>query len=221
MSGLTLAVPPMSLPPPFCSIILDSVYVPARVRPIAIRLFTTSCAELYQMRPSLRSNIVILVNSGNGRLNSYRDSVGLVNRAVPSKPGTWKNGLGSSSLQNATLPPFVGSHLSRSDTGGSLKPPHRFCSCRVRLPTYESSTVVRPGNWRCTPSENWCTYGLTKSVFEKPGPRPRNVCRPSDDPGAGATPCENGFASENVDVRPTSSDAMSGVEMPKPFDVEM
>src|SRR6267378_1511372 len=147
-----------------------------------MRLFTTSCAELYQMRPSLRSNIVMLLNCGNGRLNSYRDSVGLVNRAVPSKPGTWKNGLGISSLQIATLPPLVGSHRSRSDVGGSLKPPQRFCSCTVRLPTYDTSTVVRHGSWRCAPSENWCTYGLTKSVFEKLTLRPRNVSRPCADP---------------------------------------
>src|SRR5206468_1748612 len=186
-----------------------------------MRLLTRNCAELYQMRPSLRSSIVMPPNSGNGRLNSYRDNVGLVNREVPSNPGTWKNGFGSSSLQNETCPPFVGSHRSRSETGGSLKPPQRFCSWCVRLPTYETSIVVRHGSSRCAPSENWCTYGLTKSRFEKPTLRPRNVWRPCDEPGASAMPCANGFASGNVDVRSASSDVMSGVWIPNPLEAEM
>ena len=49
-------------------------------------------------------------NAGNGRASSNRDSVGLVNRVVPSNPATPKNGLGSSWSQNARLPPSVGSH---------------------------------------------------------------------------------------------------------------
>ncbi len=103
--------------------------------PLDIRLLTINWAELYQMRPSFRSSSVICVNCGNGRLNSYRDSVGLVNRFVPSNPATPKNGFGSSSLQNATEPPLVGSQRSRSATGGVLNPAHRFCSSSVRLPT--------------------------------------------------------------------------------------
>src|SRR5206468_3662910 len=98
------AVLPTVLPPPFSSIIFDHVYVPASEMPSDTRLFTVNCAELYQMRPSLRSSMVMPANSGNGRLSSYRDSVGLVKRVVPSKPGTWKNGFGSSSLQNAGFP---------------------------------------------------------------------------------------------------------------------
>src|SRR6267378_514889 len=118
--GLTLLLPPIWLLPPFSSIIFDQVYVLARLTPPDIRLFTTSCAELYQMRPSFRSSIVIEPNCGNGRFNSYRDSVGLVKRAVPSKPGTWKNGFARSSLQNVGSPPMLGSQRLRSATGGSL-----------------------------------------------------------------------------------------------------
>ena len=45
------------------------------------------------------------VNSGNGRASSNAESVGLVNRFVPSNPWTWKNGLGSCWSQSVRLPP--------------------------------------------------------------------------------------------------------------------
>ena len=49
-------------------------------------------------------------------------------RSSPRIPATPKNGFGSSSLQNATEPPLVGSQRSRSATGGVLNPAQRFCS---------------------------------------------------------------------------------------------
>jgi hypothetical protein len=58
-------------------------------------------------------------------------------------------------------------------------------------------------------------------VFEKLTLRPRNVSRPCADPGAGEMPCENGLANAKVDVRSPSSEVISGVWMPKPFDAEM
>ena len=73
-------------------------------------------------------------NAGNGRDSSKRESVGLVNRVVPSNPGTRKNGLGSSWSQNDRLPPSVGSHRRWNSADGSLNPFHADCISLVRLP---------------------------------------------------------------------------------------
>ena len=48
----------------------NQVYVPFSDTRFDIRLFTVVCNELYQMRPSLRSNSVIGPNCGYGRLSS-------------------------------------------------------------------------------------------------------------------------------------------------------
>ena len=59
-------------------------------------------------------------NAGNGRFSSKRESVGFVNRVVPSKPATPKNGFGSSSSQKLRLPPRVTSHCAWNAADGSL-----------------------------------------------------------------------------------------------------
>ena len=63
---------------------------------------------------------VMPVNAGNGRFSSNRESVWFVNRVVPSKPATPKNGFGSSSSQNERLPPRVTSHCAWNAADGSL-----------------------------------------------------------------------------------------------------
>ena len=59
-------------------------------------------------------------NAGNGRFSSNRESVGFVNRFVPSKPATPKNGFGSSWSQKVRLPPSVTSHCRWNSADGSL-----------------------------------------------------------------------------------------------------
>ena len=72
------------------------------VTPFIHRLFATNCIESYCMLPRFSWFLLNPVNAGNGRLNSNRARVGLVNRVVPSKPGAHaKNGFGTSSIAQA------------------------------------------------------------------------------------------------------------------------
>ena len=53
--------------------------------------------------------------------------------------------------------------------------------------------MIRHGSSRWMPAENWCTFGTTKSGFEKSGPRPRKVSGPSELPGGSRIPLGQGF----------------------------
>ena len=52
----------------------------------------------------LVGSCVMPLNAGNGRFNSNRDNVALVNRVVPSKPGTLKNGFGQQLVAERAAP---------------------------------------------------------------------------------------------------------------------
>ena len=90
------------------------------VTPFAHRLFATNCAESYFMVPRFCWFWLKLVNAGNGRLSSNRERVWLVNRVVPSNPGTWKKGLAISWSHELRLPPSVTSHAAWNAADGSL-----------------------------------------------------------------------------------------------------
>ena len=103
------------------------------VTPFAQRLLATNCIESYFIVPRLMLFVARQfvglptatlqpLNAGNGRDSSKRDSVALVKRAVPSKPGTLKNGLGCSVSQRERLPPWVTSHCAWNAAEGSLNP---------------------------------------------------------------------------------------------------
>ena len=131
------------------------------------------------MWPSLRSFIEKLVNALNGRVSSKRESVGLVNRLVPSKPGTPKNGFGSSWSQNAAAAAerhvalalelrrrLVEAVPVRLDVVG--------CGCRRS----STSSATPHGSSRWMPAENWWTFGTMKSGFEKLGLAAEERARP-------------------------------------------
>jgi hypothetical protein len=90
------------------------------VTPFAQRLFATNCIESYVMLPRFCWFMLKLVNAGNGRASSNADSVGLVNRLVPSNPWTPKNGFVTCRSHSERLPPFVTSHCAWYAADGSL-----------------------------------------------------------------------------------------------------
>src|SRR5262245_32422850 len=168
------------------------VYPMLTVTPFAQRLLPTNCSESYFIEPRLMLFVLKQfvsvptlqpLNAGNGRDSSKRDSCELVKRVVPSKPGTLKNGFVSSWSQRERLPPRVTSHCAWNAADGSLKP-WKFPSISwLRLAAYVTSSETCQGSSRCTPTENWSTFGTMKSGFEKLGLRPRNVSAPSELPG--------------------------------------
>jgi hypothetical protein len=66
------------------------------VTPLLHRLLATNCSESYDILPRLFTFCEMPPNALYGLANSERDSVALVNRVVPSNPGTLKYGFGSS-----------------------------------------------------------------------------------------------------------------------------
>ena len=106
-----------------------------------------------------------------------------------------RTGSAAARCRTPPLRPCVGSHRSRSASGGSLKPRPPVllvaaCGCRRRRARPSSATAAAAG----TPSENWCTYGLTKSRFEKLGSAAEERLQPERRARApAAMPCENGF----------------------------
>src|SRR5713226_9277349 len=95
--------------------------------PLDQRLFATNCAESYFIVPKLFSVLVIPPKALFGLASSKRESVGFVNRVVPSNPATLKYGFGSRASQNARLPPSVTSHCLWNSAEGSLNPPQLPC----------------------------------------------------------------------------------------------
>src|SRR5688572_33471433 len=61
---------------------------------------------------------------------------------------------------------------------------HTRFDCDWSSDVFYSDLEIRHGSSRWTPTETWCTFGTTKSGFEKAGPRPRNVSGPSELPRA-------------------------------------